>query len=535
MIHFLKWGLLGISWLIVGCQSKKPLTEVEQANKAGILLVGIGPDPEGFDPQWVTGVTEQNVLRSLFEGLVIPDPKTLEPKPGVAERWEIQGNRYVFHLRRNARWNNEEPLTAHDFVFTFQRLLTPQLAAPNASTFFAIKNAKAFYNNEIDFQEVGVKALDNDTLEIVLEQPVPFFLSLLMQPCCYPVHQKSLEQHACAWTRNSNGYPTHHLVSNGAFQLKKWSIGEKIEMVKNTYYWNNTNVRLNGIHFFPIADVATEERAFRRGQLHITENVPYQKLNAYHTQKNSPLQIHPYLNTFYYLLNINVYPLNDVRVRKALSLAIDRNQLAGSDHLKLKHRSAYQLVPEGCAGFPSTRPIQENAVMARELLKEAGFPNGQGFPKLTLLFNANEGQTYIASAVQEMWRKHLNITIELVNQEWKVYLQRRRDGQFEIARGGWVGDYNDPTTFLNLWLKDANNNFVRWHNEMFDSLLFRANNTRHHAERLQLLQEAEKILLEDVPLILIHSSTTSHLVHSTVHNWFGNLLDWHPYDCIFLQ
>ena len=229
-----------------------------------------------------------------------------------------------------------------------------------------------------------------------------------------------------------------------------------------------------------------------------------------------------------------MYPLNDVRVRRALSLSIDRNSLMGNDQLALKHRATYQLIPEGCSNFHSISPIKEDPDLARRLLAEAGFPNGQNFPKLTLLFNTPEGQIYLASAIQEMWKKQLNINVELVNQEWKVYLQMRRKGNFEIARGGWIGDYNDPSTFLNLWTRDANNNFVRWSNPVFDDLLEKAK-TSDAGQRMQYLQRAEQILLEESPLIPLHSSATTHLVHPSVHNWFGNLLDWHPYDCIYLQ
>ena len=520
--------------LLDGCHSKKSLTEVEQANKTGLLLVGIGPDPEGFDPQLISGVTEQNILRALFEGLVSPDLQSLEAKPGVAERWEVNDCKYTFHLRTNARWSNGDPLTAQDFIFTFKRLLTPQLAAPNASNLFIIKNAQQFYKQQVPFDEVGIKALDDYTLEITLEYPAPYFLSILMLPMCYPLHEGNLTQNHCTFSRNQTWTRSAHMVSNGPFVLQEWVVGKKIEVSKNKYYWNANQVRLNSIHFIPIADVITEERAFRCGQLHITENVPYQKFKTYYQNGDSNLRIHPYCGTFYYLLNTSVYPLNDVRVRRALSMAIDRDSLMGNDQLALKHHSTYQLIPEGCAGFHSISPIKENAELARQLLAEAGFPNGQNFPKLTLLFNTTEGQIYLASALQEMWKKQLNIHVELVNQEWKVYLQMRREGHFEIARGGWVGDYNDPSTFLNLWRSDASNNFGHWGNSNFDELLEKAK-TSITSQRMQYLQEAEKILLEESPFIPLHSSASTHLVHSSVHNWFGNLLDWHPYDCIYLQ
>lgn len=527
-------SILGL--LLSGCGLSKT-SDIDKAQKQGILLMGIGPDPETLDPQCSTGVTEQNVLRALFEGLVKPHPKTVEPEPGIAERWTVSedGLTYTFYLRNNALWTNGDPLTAEDFVFSFQRLLTPEIASPGASSFFTIKNARAFFHKEIPFSEVGIKAIDTHTLQITLSRPVPYFLSLLMQPYAYPLHRPTLKQCNGEFTRDPSWTREQYFVSNGPFKFKQWKPGEYIEVLKNDTYWNKDQVKLNGIKFNPISDVAAEERAFRRQQLHITENVPYTKLKAYRNQKNSPLRIHTYLGTFYYIFNVNVKPLDDVRVRKALNLALHRELLMGSDLYQIKHKSTFQLVPEGCQNFHCLHPLNENADKARQLLAEAGYPNGQNFPKLKLTFNIAEGQMYLASAIQEMWKKELNIDIELVTFEWKVYLKHRRDKNFEIARGGWVGDYNDPTTFLDLWLKDNPNNYTNWENARFDHLLSQAAAEPNAEKRMDLLEKAENIIIEEVPFLPLHSSATSHLVHPSVKNWFTNLLDWHPYDCIYLE
>ncbi len=531
LIYFIFISLLGL----VGCSKKE--TELQSAYKKGILLVGIGPDPEGLDPHCVTGVTEYNVLRSLFEGLVKPHPKTLEPEPGVADNWSISPNglHYSFHLRPNAFWSNGESITADDFVFSFQRLLTPSIGALGATSFFVIKNAKKFYNNEIPFTDVGIKAIDELTLEFTLEYPCPYFLSLLMQAAAYPLHRNTLKRFNGEFTRDPTWTRIQDFVSNGPFSLKSWKIGEKIEVARNEYYWNREQVKLNGIIFKPISDPATEERAFRRGQLHITENVPYAKIKEYHHKKDEQLKIHPYLGTFYYIFNTQVKPLDDVRVRKALNLALQRDTLMGNDLFCIKHRSAFQLVPENCCGFHCINPVKEDAELARKLLAEAGYPNGKGFPKLSLIFNTTEGQMYLGSAIQEMWKKELNIDVDTINLEWKVYLSRRREKNFQIARGGWVGDYNDPTTFLDLWRENNCNNYTYWHNRNFDNLLDSAAQINNISERMQLLQQAESLILEEVPLVPIHSSATSHLLHPSVKNWYTNLLDWHPYDCIYLE
>ena len=521
---------------LVGCE-KKSTRDIDKAKQKGILFVGIGPDPEGLDPHCVNGVTAQNVLRSLFEGLIKPHKKTLEACPGIAESWTVSddGLIYTFHLRKNACWSNGDPLNAHDFIFSFQRLLTPALAAPGAASFFVIKNAEKFYFNEVDFSEVGIKAENKFKLIFTLNQPTPYFLSLLMQTAAYPVHRATLEKCNGTFSRDPLWTRSDNFVSNGAFKLKQWKIGESVDVVKNEYYWNQENVRLNGIKFRPISDVATEERAFRRGQLHITENIPYIKIKEYYEKQPNLLKVHPYLGTFYYIFNTRVKPLDDVRVRMALNLALNRKALVGSDLFQIKHRSTFQLVPEGCQDFRCLNPVIEDAERARQLLAEAGYPNGENFPRLTLTFNTAEGQIFLATAIQEMWKKELNIDIELINKEWKVYLQKRRSKDFQIARGGWVGDYNDPTTFLDLWTENNPNNFTYWSNKQYNQLLDWAAKENSIETRIRYLEEAEAIILKELPLIPIHSSATSHLIDTSVKGWYPNLLDWHPYDCIYLD
>ena len=236
LVYIVLISLLGL----LGCSKKE--TEVQRAYRDGILLVGIGPDPEGLDPHCISGVTEQNVLRSLFEGLVKPHPKTLEPEPGVAERWTVStdGLRYTFYLRPNATWSNGDKIEAEDFLFSFQRLLTPAVGASGATSFFVIKNAKQFYNNEFSFDKVGIKVLDALTLEFTLESPTAYFLSLLMQAAAYPVHRETLKRCNGEFTRDPTWTRVQDFVGNGPFVLKHWKVGEKIELAKNKLYWNES-------------------------------------------------------------------------------------------------------------------------------------------------------------------------------------------------------------------------------------------------------------------------------------------------------
>ncbi len=529
-----------LAWCVVliltGCGER--VTPVEIANEEQILLKGNGAEVATLDMHLATGVTEYKVLTALFEGLMRPNPKTVAPvEPAVAERYEMSegGTRYTFYLRENARWSNGDPVTAHDFVFAYQRILSPKLAGEYAYMLYPMVNAEAYNKGEItDFSKVGVKALDDRTLQIDLQSPTPYFLSLLIHYTWWPVHPPTILAHGDIDTRDSKWTRPGNMVSNGPFTLERWSMNDVLVTRKNPLYWDADNVKLNGVNFLPIDNLNTEERAFRAGQIHITESIPLSKIDSYKARNDPALKINPYLGIYYYLLNTSHAPLDKPKVRKALSLALDR-QMICDQILRGGQSPAFHFTPPDTAGYTTEFKLTENVAEARKLLAEAGYPNGKGFPTLEILYNTSESHKLIAEAIQQMWRKNLGIDVALINQDWKVYLQSRREGTFDIARAAWIGDFNDPVTFLELMQTDSGNNHSRWGSEKFDALLAKASKTQDQKERYAILQQAEALMLEEQPVIPIYFYMSAYLVNPAVKGWYPNIMDEHPYWAVWLE
>ncbi len=518
-----------------GCLKRE--TPVQVGNREQVLHRGIGYEVTELDPHLVTGVAEGNVLRALFEGLVTEHPVDLRPVPGVAERWEVSadGLAYTFHLRADARWSNGEPVTARDFVDSFRRILTASLAADYANMLYILQGAEAFHKGtQSDFAQVGAQALDPRTLRLTLEHPAPYFLSLITNPPWYPVPLGTIRQHGSPYQRGNPWTRAGNLVGNGPFLLRKWQPNQVIIAAKSPFYWDAATVRLQAIHFYPLDSVDAEERAFRAGQLHLTEFAPVGKIDAY--RRNSPhlLRLDPYLGTYFYRLNTRRAPLNDVRVRRALALAVDRDALV-TKILRGGQRPAHALTPPGTAGYTAAAGIPSDAAAARQLLQKAGFEGGKGFPPLDLLFNTSENHRLLAEALQERWRVVLGIEVRLTNQELKVTHAARRAGDYQILRSDWIGDYLDPLTFLDIFRSDSGNNYTGWSNREYDAALFAAARTSDPAARFALLQKAESLLVEGVPLIPLYHYTHVFLLHPAVKGWHPNLLDHHPYKHVWLE
>ncbi|MBI2969684.1 MAG: peptide ABC transporter substrate-binding protein, partial [Gammaproteobacteria bacterium] len=476
-------------------------------------------------------------IMSLYEGLVSKHPGDLSIQPGVAESWSVSGDRkiYVFHFRRNARWSNGDPVSAGDFVYSWRRALMPAVGNLYAYMFHHIKNAEAFFKGEIpDFGEVGVKALDDYTLQVELAAPTPFFMQLLDHHSYYPVHRGTIEkfgridERGTRWTRPGN------FVGNGAFVLKEWILNRILVVEKNSNYWDADRVKLREIHFYPIPNASTEERMYRAGQLHITEKVPTDKIAVYRAQDPESLSISPYLGTYFYRFNTTRKPLDDLRVRRALAMCIDRRQIV-EKITKGGQMPAFTFTPPDTAGYTADAAIAYDFATARALLAEAGYPDGRGFPRLELMFNTDEAHRKIAIAVQEMWRKHLNVEISLTSQDWKVYLDRERNLDYEISRASWIGDYLDPTTFLDLFITGGGNNRTGWSNPRYDRLLAEAARTVDEEQRHALLRQAERILMDEMPVVPIYTYTRVRLISPDLRGWQENILDQHPYKFLRLE
>ncbi|MFL0810080.1 MAG: peptide ABC transporter substrate-binding protein [Agarilytica sp.] len=516
--------------LLFAC-SEKSKTPVEIGNELGIFHKGNGTEPSDIDPHTTTGMPEYHIQHAIFEPLVSLNPETLEPMPAVAESWTSteDGLTYTFTIRKNAAWSNGEPVTANDFVYSWKRALMPALGNQYAYSLYVLKNAERFHKGEVsDFSEVGATALNDNTLQVVLEHKTPYFLKLLDHHSLYPVHKGTVEKFGNIDDRGTDWTRAENFVGNGAFKIKEWVPNQVFSVEKNEHYWDISNVSLNEIHFHPVESTITEERMFRSGQLHYTETVPPEKVEIY-KQKNAPeLNLSPYYGTYFYRINTTHPQLQDVRVRQALAMSIDRKTLT-ERVTKAGETPAYNLTPPTKNGFIAKAKIEFNPEKAIQLLAEAGYPNGEGFEPIELLYNTNEGHKKIALAIQQMWKNTLNIDIVLHNQEWKVYLDTERTMNYQVSRASWIGDYFDPNTFLDMFVTNGGNNKTGWANERYDELIQLAAKAGTEEERYRYFQEAETILVNEVPIIPIYTYTSKHLVTESVQGIYHNILDRKPY------
>ena len=524
-----------VLFFLISCSSSS--TPVDDGLEKQVFHFGNGSEPQGIDPHIVTGVPEHHILISLCEGLTIPNPFDNENLPGAAESWTVSddGKVYIFKLRKNGRWSNGDPVTADDFVWSWQRILTASLGSQYPDMLYYLEGAQEYHTGQNnDFSSVGVKALDSHTLEVKLKAPTPFFTGLLSHYSTWPVHKETVLKHGSIDDRNGEWTRPGNFVCNGAFNLKSWELNNKIVVEQNPMYWDASTVRLNEIHYYPVSNVMTEDRMFRAGQLHVTSTLPSQKCPVYIEEGNPDLRIDPYMGTYFYRLNTTNPYLNDVRVRKALAYSIDRKLLV-EKVTKCGQIPAYSFTPPGSNGYEPTTSIPFDPALAKELLAEAGYDSENQFPKLEILFNTNEDHRKVALAIQQMWQQNLGIEVELVNQDWKVYLSREMVGDFQVSRAGWIGDYEDPNTFLDLMRPNRGNNKTGWENEAYDALVAKANSTNDQTLRYQLLDEAEKILIENMPVIPLYTYVRSYQLSPDVKGYNPHILDHHHPKFIYLE
>ncbi|MCX6896471.1 MAG: peptide ABC transporter substrate-binding protein [Verrucomicrobia bacterium] len=511
-----------------GCGPRE--TRVALGNRAQILHKGNGAEPQDLDPQIVTGVSEHHIIMALLEGLVTEDPVDLHPIPGVAERWDISpdGKVYTFHLRADAKWSNGDPVTANDFLESFKRMLMPSLATEYAYMHYVVKNAEAFNTGKLtDFEQVGYKVIDDRTLQITLENPTVYFLSLLNHDSWFPVHLPTIRKYGQPYERNNKWTRPGHYVGNGPFVLERWRVNDVIVVRKNPNYWDKDRVRLSKIYFYPIEAGDTEERAFRSGQLHATDTMISGKIPVY--QKNHPelLVNDAYLGTYFYRFNVTKPPFTDKRVRQALTMAIDREAIV-EKIARGGQLPAYNFTPPATAGYTARAKITPDLALAKKLLAEAGYPDGKNFPKTELLLNTAESHKAIAEAIQQMWKKNLGIEVELANQEWKVYIDSQRTLDYQVCRASWIADYVDPNSFLDMWLTGGGNNETGWSNKEYDQLIGDAGRETDAAKRLELFQKAEALLLDELPVLPIYFYTHVAARRPEVKGWYPTILDNQP-------
>jgi len=527
--------LCALAAVFSGCTRRE--TAVQRGDRDQVLYRGLGYEISGLDPHLATGLSEYSVISALFEGLVAEDPVDLHPVPGVAESWEVSpdGLVYTFHLRAGAKWSNGEPVTAQDFVDSWRRALSPALAAPNASMLYVVRGAEDFNQGRLaDFSRVGATAPDARTLRVTLTQPTPQFPAMLNQTVWFPVNLRSLAASGPPDARGNPWAQPGRLVGNGPFVLKSWRPGQEIVVEKSPAYWDAARVRLQAIRFFPFDSVDAAERAFRAGQLHLTETLPIGKIDAYRRESPQLLRTDPVLDTYFFRLNVRRAPLNDERVRRALSLAIDRQLIVGKI-LRGGQQPATAFTPPGLPGYTPPAAVTTDFAEARRLLAAAGFPGGQGLPPIDLLYNTSENHRAVCEAVQEMWRRELGLEVRLVNEELKAVLADRQAGHYQILLYDWQADYLDAASFLDVWRGDSGNNNTGWSSADYDRLLAAAARTADPAARAALFQQAERLLLADAPIIPLYFNTHVFLLQPAVKNWHPTLLDHHPYKYVYLE
>lgn len=493
-------------------------------------------EPEWVDPGLCADSVGGEIILNTFAGLVQLHPKTLDPMPDVAERWEqsADGRIYTFHLR-TTHWSDGTPVTAHDFAWSWKRVLDPRTASKYATFLYVVKNGAAFHQGKVLRNDVGVRALDERTLRVELEEPVPYFLALASFYTTMPVPRHVLERLAREgknpdlWTR------PEHWVSNGAYKVTEWVFRQHLRLEKNPHYWDQANVRTPKIKLAMVDSTTTALNLYRAGELDwigTNTNLPAEFLD--HLRRFKDFDAAPFLTVYWYWLNTTKPPLNDVRVRQALSLAIDRvaivKHVKRSDEIPLA-----SIVPDGLAGYRALDLPLFDPVRARALLAEAGYPGGAGFPEVTLIYNTSEGHKQLAEAVQQMWKKHLGVTIRLENQEWKVFLSHLGAATFDIARLGWSGDYSDPYTFLEVLSPHSGNNHSRWRDARYGEMLTEANATHDPKERLDKLREAERYMMDQVPLIPLYVYSRDHVIKPYVRGLWNNYQDRHPYKYLWID
>ncbi|EGU31869.1 oligopeptide ABC transporter, periplasmic oligopeptide-binding protein [Vibrio sp. N418] len=486
------------------------------------LVRGNGTEVATIDPHKSQGVPESHVIADLLEGLVGQDANG-NIIPGVADSWETADNKtFTFHLRKDAKWSNGDPVTAHDFVYSFQRSVDPMTASPYSwyMEYTKMKNAKDIIAGKADKSTLGVKALDDQTLVVELDSAVPYFVMMMGHTTTKPVHKATVEKFGDQWTKPEN------FVGNGAFVVDKWVVNERLVLKRNEQYWDNDKTVLNQVTFLPIENQVTEMNRFLSGEIDFTNELPLEHFKRLSKEHPESVSVVGNLCTYYYLFNTKKAPFDDVRVRQAVSYTIDRNIVANAI-MGQGQKPAYFLTPEITAGFEPEMPAygqmsqQERNAEAKRLLEEAGY--GKDNPlKFTLLYNTSENHKKVAIALGSMWKKSLGLNVTLENQEWKTYLSTKDSGNFEIARAGWCGDYNEASSFLTLMKSGNTTGGIHYDSKAYDDLMERAITSTSEEERKALYSEAEKLMAKDMPIAPIYQYVKSRLLSPKVGGFPAN-------------
>lgn len=562
---------VAISVLLLGCTPSGLYFGALKIPEGQVLYATNGSEPRSLDPHKTAGVPEANIMLNLYDCLTTYDPKTAEPIPNLAESWEPNGDASVwtFHLRRNATWTDGKPLTAHDFVWSWQRIADDDTASPYANLIYYVKNGQPINEGRVGFKDratgqwkidpetgrnmsadpkeiekdpklkalaassdvvpfaptdLGVRAVDDYTLEATMEQPTAFFISMTPHYAFTAVPRHAIERYGDAWL------DVKHHVSSGPFKLTKRIPYDRIELQKWDGHWDAARVQLRRVVLYPIEDLNTVVNLYKSGEVQITwgsgQSIPVTFVKALRSKRD--FSADPQYSTYYYSLNVKKPPMDNLKVRHALNMAINK-QLICEKIMQAGQTPATCFTAPGTPGYPYPQGDPYDPERARQLLAEAGFPGGKGFPPIEIAFNTNETHRQVAEAVQSMWKTELGIEVTLTNMEWQAFQAFREQREYKgAARDGWVADYLDPNTFLDLMQADTLNNHSGWVDPKYSDLLNRANREVDPQKRLNMLAEAEQMMLDAQPIIPIYFYSGVKLIKPFIKGWYDNPLDQHP-------
>ncbi|EMW2199564.1 ABC transporter substrate-binding protein [Enterobacter hormaechei] len=476
------------------------------------LVRNNGSEPASLDPHKVESDVEFNIISDLFDGLVSVSPAG-EIQPRLAEKWENKDNTvWTFHLRPGITWSDGTPITAEDIVWSWQRLVDPKTASPYASYpgSMRIVNGTDIAEGKKAPESLGVKAINDSTLEVTLTQPNAAFLAMLAHPSLVPIDKVLVGRFGDKWTK------PEHFVSSGAYKLSQWVVNERIVAVRNPKYWDNEHTVINKVTYLPISSEAADVNRYKAGEIDIVYTVPINQFAQLKKTLGSELDVSPQLATYYYQFNTTRPPFNDARVRKALNLALDKDIIADKV-LGQGQRPAWLISQPDIGGVKlqnpdyASWPMDKRIAEAKKLLAEAGFNDNHPL-SFNLLYNTSESHQRIAIAASSMWKKNLGVEAKLQNQEWKTMLDTMHTHNFDAVRYAWIADYDDAATFLNTFRTGDSQNTTQYSNPDYDRALVNAAKSKTAQERGKFYQQAEDLLGRDVPAIPVYHYVRTHLV-----------------------